>query len=89
MLSPTQPASNQHQYIIIITDVLCGKDRSCALHKGSQHFKSVIDSYRATYQKAHTKYDKMQITKEIYEVLSQNSRFLKFNDQEKVWEEVS
>ena len=30
----------------------------------------------------------MQITKEIYEVLSQTSRFLKYNDAEKVWEEV-
>lgn len=31
----------------------------------------------------------MQITKEIYETLSQSSRFLKFNTLEKVWEEIS
>jgi hypothetical protein len=33
--------------------------------------------------------DPKQITKEIYDVLSQNSRFLKLNDQEKVWEEIT
>lgn len=70
-------------------DILCGKDRACALHKGSQRFRAVIDSYRATYQKASTKYDKMCITKEIYEVLSQKSRFLKYNDKEKLWEEIT
>jgi hypothetical protein len=30
-----------------------------------------------------------QITKEIYDVLSQNSRFLKLNDQERLWEEIT
>jgi hypothetical protein len=30
-----------------------------------------------------------QITKEIYDVLSQNSRFLKMNEQERVWEEIT
>jgi hypothetical protein len=70
-------------------DILCGKDRACALHKGSQRFRAVIDSYRATYSKAVTKYDKMCITKEIYEVLSQKARFLKFNEKEKLWEEIT
>ncbi|CAB9515312.1 expressed unknown protein [Seminavis robusta] len=70
-------------------DILCGKDRACALHKGSQHFRAVIDQYRTTYQKAVTKYDKMQLTKEIYTLLSQESRFLKFNDKEKLWEEIT
>ena len=31
----------------------------------------------------------MLITKEIYETLSETSRFLKYNAKEKVWEEVS
>lgn len=70
-------------------DILCGKDRACALHKGSQRFRAVIDSYRATYSKAVTKYDKMCITKEIYEVLSQKARFLKYNDKDKLWEEIT
>lgn len=38
-----------------VDDILCGKDRACALHKGSQRFRAVIDTYRATYQKACTK----------------------------------
>lgn len=70
-------------------DILCGKDRACALHKGSLSFRAVIDSYRATYQKATTKYDKMCLTKQIYQELTQKSKFLKFNDKEKVWEEIS
>jgi len=70
-------------------DILCGKDRACALHKGSQRFRAVIDSYRARYQKATTKYDKMQITKEIYEVLSQKSRFLKYVAEDRAWEEIT
>lgn len=34
-------------------------------------------------------FDKMLITKEIYETLSATSRFLKYNSKEKIWEEVS
>jgi len=45
--------------------------------------------YRTRYRTLQTKYDKMQITKEIYETLCQTSRFLKYNDEEKVWEEIS
>ena len=65
------------------------QDKQCVAHVGSVRFRSIIESYRQRYANSLTKFDKMQITKEIYETLSQSSRFLKFNTQEKVWEEIS
>jgi hypothetical protein len=47
----------------------------------------LIDSIRTTNSVFLT--SAKQITKEIYETLSQTARFLKFNTKEKVWEEVS
>lgn len=70
-------------------DILCGKDKQCVAHVGSVRFRGIIDSYRQKYASSLTKFDKMQITKEIYENLTQSSRFLKFNTKEKVWEEIS
>ncbi|CAB9529166.1 expressed unknown protein [Seminavis robusta] len=70
-------------------DVLCGKDKHCVHAPGSIRFRSIIESYRERYASSLTKFDKMTITKEIYETLRQTSRFLKFNPKEKVWEEIS
>lgn len=70
-------------------DVLCGKDKKCLQAKGSRRFRDIIDQYMPRYIKLETKYSKMSITREIYEVVSQESRFLKFNAAEGVWEEIS
>ena len=64
------------------------QDKQCVAHVGSVRFRSIIESYRTRYAASLTKFDKMQITKEIYETLSQTSRFLKYNTKENVWEEV-
>lgn len=70
-------------------DILCGKDKNCVHAPGSIRFRKIIESYRARYAGCLTKFDKMLITKEIYETLTQTSRFLKFNPKEKMWEEIS
>ena len=70
-------------------DILCGKSRDCLQSPGSIKFRTFIDTYTDRYVSSTTKYAKMTITKEIYEKVSQNSRFLKFNEKENIWEEIS
>lgn len=70
-------------------DILCGKSRDCVGHIGSIRYREYIDTYRERYALCKTKHAKMQIIKEIYHNLSQRCRFLKFNKQIGVWEEVS
>ena len=70
-------------------DILCGKSRDCLQSPGSISFRNFIDTYTDRYVNSSTKYAKMTITKEIYEKVSQTSRFLKFNEKEKIWEEIS
>lgn len=71
-------------------DILCGKEKHCVSHPGSLNFRAVIDKYASKYQEAVTKQEKMNVTKEIYDLLgSQNSRFLKFNASAKGWEQLS
>lgn len=52
-------------------------------------FRAIIDQHAESYNKAPSKYDKMTITKNIYEFVSQSSRFLKFNEKLGYWEEIS
>ena len=60
------------------------------MHPGTQRFRMVIESYRERYAKALTKYDKMTVTKEIYEALQvASSRFLKWTSKEDAWEELT
>ena len=57
---------------------------------GSKRFREVIESYRQRYAEATSKYDKMTITKEIYDSMNHtNSRFLKLNESAQQWEELS
>ena len=70
-------------------DILCGKSRECLAAPGSVKFRTFIDTYTDRYCAASTKYAKMTITKEIYEKVSLESRFLKFNEEENLWEEIS
>ena len=70
-------------------DILCGKSRDCLQSPGSIKFRIFIDTYTDRYVNSTTKYAKMTITKEIYEKVSQKSRFLKFNEKENIWEEIS
>lgn len=72
-------------------DVLCGKDRTSLQARGSQLFRTIIDSYVAKYNSCACKYDKMSITREIYEVVTQThmARFLKYNDSEECWNELT
>lgn len=59
-------------------------------HIGSRRFRDTIDTYRDRYRASTTKYEKMVITKEIYNKLKiKKYRFLKFNKQRGGWEEVS
>lgn len=71
-------------------DVLCGKNKECLEHPGSKSFREVVDRYVERYQQADSKYMKMEITKEIYQHLSQqSSRFLKFNSKTGMWQELT
>jgi len=74
----------------LATDILCGKTKQCTEHEGSRRFRVVIECFRAKYLEALTKCDKTNCTKEVYEVLQRaGSRFLKYNEGLKVWEEIS
>lgn len=74
-------------------DILCGKEKHCVSHQGSLNFRIVIDQYAAKYADAITKQEKMNVTKEIYDMLgNKNARFLKINNKQskdKGWEELS
>lgn len=71
-------------------DVLCGKNKECLEHPGSKSFREVVDRYVERYQQADSKYMKMEITKEIYTHLSeQSSRFLKYNSKTGLWQELT
>ena len=93
--SNTTTAENNTKELIMETrpeDILCGKEKHCVSHQGSLNFRLVIDQYAAKYAEAITKQEKMNVTKEIYDMLgSQNARFLKFNAKSKTkgWEELS
>ena len=93
--SNTTTAENNTKELIMETrpeDILCGKEKHCVSHRGSLNFRLVIDQYAAKYAEAITKQEKMNVTKEIYDMLgSQNARFLKFNAKSKTkgWEELS
>ena len=95
-----EPVPSAHQIELLLInnqmitpqhiDILCGKEKSCVNHVGSRRFRAIIETYRVRYQGALTKYDKMMITKEIYESLCLTScRFLKFNEDCSAWEELS
>lgn len=71
-------------------DILCGKTKECIVHTGSKRFRSVIEAYKHLYIQALTKFDKMKVTKGIYELLTRaNSRFLRYNEAQSSWEELS
>jgi len=71
-------------------DILCGKSKRCVDHGGSRRFRTVIECYREKYQQALTKWDKTSVTRTIYDNLSQaGSRFLKYNEAQNFWEEIS
>jgi hypothetical protein len=68
---------------------ISGKSRECVNSPGSIRFRNIIDSYVEQYADAVSKVDKMAITKVIYLKVSETSRFLKFDDKEKAWVEIS
>lgn len=70
-------------------DILCGKTRQCLVHKGSVQFRYLIESYCERYKQAEDKYSKMALTREIYFKVSQSARFLRFNQKEGAWEELT
>ena len=70
-------------------DILCGKSRDCLSHIGSRRYRAYISRYIDSYSEAQTKYEKMTITKEIYANLSPTCRFLRYNKNRRMWEEVS
>ena len=71
-------------------DVLCGKTKECMVHAGTKRFRFIIESYRASYDQAATKFDKMTVTLTIFDLVkSTSSRFLKYNKAEGAWEELS
>ena len=70
-------------------DILCGKSKYCLNHIGSRRYREYLGSYVERYSQATTKYQKMQITKEIYSNLTPTCRFLKHNKRRGLWEEVS
>jgi hypothetical protein len=68
---------------------ISGKSRECVNSPGSIRFRDIIDSYAEQYARAVSKADKMAITKMIYFKVSETSRFLKFDDNEKAWVEIN
>lgn len=75
-------------------DILCGKDKSFSHHPGNLIFRDVILSFQERYANANSKPEKMQITKEIVQMLqaTYNSRFIKLKPQggeTQVWGEIS
>lgn len=70
-------------------DVLCGKERRCQEAPGSIAFRELIDSYVPRYLTCHTRHEKMAVTREIYDIVKQSGRFLKYNQDAKVWEEIT
>lgn len=64
-------------------------DKQSVNHEGSKRFREVIEQFIHRYQKAVTKYEKMNLTKEIYDTIKVNSRFLKYNEETPCWEEVT
>lgn len=76
-------------YSVAILPFSSSFNRVCVNHPGSKRFKLIIDSYCDRYTNALTKYDKMGVTKELFDGLRMTSRFLKYNKKEKAWEEIS
>lgn len=70
-------------------DILCGKEKSCIQAPGSIRFRNIINSYAKKYDQAQSKFEKMSLTRQIFDLVSQTSRFLKFNEDEQGWEEIS
>ena len=89
------PKNDNKSTMTVITetrpqDILCGKEKHCVSHQGSLDFRVVIDQYASKYAEAITKQEKMNVTKEIYDMLgAKNARFLKMNQKTKAWEELS
>merc|ERR1712194_739036 len=71
-------------------DILCGQSRICASHVGNKRFQAVLDTYTARYDKATSKQEKMMTTKEIVGYIHNlGGRFLKFKNNDGMWEEIS
>jgi hypothetical protein len=69
-------------------DILCGQSRSCASHSGNKRFQDVLEKYAPMYNAVDSKHDKMALTKEIVQcITNEGGRFLKFKDGE--WQEIS
>jgi hypothetical protein len=66
-----------------------GKNKESVNFPGSVRFRDVVDSFALRYAKATNKFEKMSITKQIYEQVSKKARFLKYNEAEETWEEIS
>merc|ERR1712194_676638 len=71
-------------------DILCGQSRICASHMGNKRFQAVLDTYAARYDNATSKQEKMMTTKEIVACIhNSGGRFLKFKNDDGMWEEIS
>ena len=69
-------------------DILCGQSRSCASHSGNKRFQDILEKYAPKYNSVDSKHDKMALTKEIVQgITNEGGRFLKFKDGE--WQEIS
>jgi hypothetical protein len=71
-------------------DVLCGKDKTFTKHFGNRTFKNLIEEYSDRYLEAATKNDRMEITKDIVNIMrtKYHARFLK-PTHDGFWEEIS
>ena len=64
-------------------------DRVCSQHTGSKRFRKIIEQHRRQYQEAPTKFEKMAVTRTLYENLKRTNRFLKLNEETGLWEDIS
>lgn len=74
-------------------DILCGKDKTYDQHKGNHLFREIICEYTAKYHEAQSKPKRMQMTKDIVQILRSkfNCRFIRLvtDSMNTYWEEIS
>ena len=73
----------------LLESPIMATSKTCVNHVGSRRYREYLETYRERYAAATTKYQKMVITKEIYQNLKDRQcRFLRFNKGRGYWEEV-
>jgi hypothetical protein len=68
-------------------DVLLGRDKVSQSHSGNYRFQYMIEEHWDEYDKS-SKVEKTALATKIVDLVKQEGRFLKFNDETNGWEEI-